>query len=151
MQSRCIADHVWGSVLWGTLWFPPHKEPHAHRGKKLCETASHVLLCLCVGSMSSFDQHPGCLLDHLTFSHFTFCFQLGYTPLIVACHYGNTKMVNFLLQQGASVNAKTKVGLSISQIVGKDNNNSEKIIIHTIKSISDHTHADVSTLQLSIN
>lgn len=38
--------------------------------------------------------------------------QLGYTPLIVACHYGNAKMVNFLLQQGASVNAKTKVDLS---------------------------------------
>ena len=35
--------------------------------------------------------------------------QLGYTPLIVACHYGNVKMVNFLLQQGANVNAKTKV------------------------------------------
>lgn len=35
--------------------------------------------------------------------------QLGYTPLIVACHYGNAKMVNFLLQNGASVNAKTKV------------------------------------------
>ncbi|CAB1327193.1 unnamed protein product, partial [Coregonus sp. 'balchen'] len=34
--------------------------------------------------------------------------KLGYTPLIVACHYGNVKMVNFLLQQGASVNAKTK-------------------------------------------
>uniref|UniRef100_A0A8D3D179 Ankyrin-2-like n=1 Tax=Scophthalmus maximus TaxID=52904 RepID=A0A8D3D179_SCOMX len=36
--------------------------------------------------------------------------KLGYTPLIVACHYGNAKMVNFLLQQGASVNAKTKNG-----------------------------------------
>uniref|UniRef100_A0A674CD19 Ankyrin-2-like n=1 Tax=Salmo trutta TaxID=8032 RepID=A0A674CD19_SALTR len=36
--------------------------------------------------------------------------QLGYTPLIVACHYGNAKMVNFLLQNGASVNAKTKNG-----------------------------------------
>ncbi len=36
-------------------------------------------------------------------------FQLGYTPLIVACHYGNAKMVNFLLKSGASVNAKTKV------------------------------------------
>lgn len=35
--------------------------------------------------------------------------QLGYTPLIVACHYGNAKIVNFLLQQGAGVNAKTKV------------------------------------------
>lgn len=35
--------------------------------------------------------------------------QLGYTPLIVACHYGNAKMVNFLLQNGAIVNAKTKV------------------------------------------
>lgn len=39
--------------------------------------------------------------------------QLGYTPLIVACHYGNAKMVNFLLQQGASVNAKTKVGFKL--------------------------------------
>lgn len=37
--------------------------------------------------------------------------QLGYTPLIVACHYGNAKMVNFLLQQGAGVNAKTKVNV----------------------------------------
>ena len=37
--------------------------------------------------------------------------QLGYSPLIVACHYGNAKMVNFLLQNGAGVNAKTKVGL----------------------------------------
>uniref|UniRef100_A0A3B3H3T6 Uncharacterized protein n=1 Tax=Oryzias latipes TaxID=8090 RepID=A0A3B3H3T6_ORYLA len=36
--------------------------------------------------------------------------DLGYTPLIVACHYGNAKIVNFLLQQGASVNAKTKNG-----------------------------------------
>lgn len=40
-----------------------------------------------------------------------FTSQLGYTPLIVACHYGNAKMVNFLLQHGASVNAKTKVNL----------------------------------------
>uniref|UniRef100_A0A8C8M5Z1 Ankyrin-2 n=1 Tax=Oncorhynchus tshawytscha TaxID=74940 RepID=A0A8C8M5Z1_ONCTS len=37
-------------------------------------------------------------------------YTLGYTPLIVACHYGNAKMVNFLLQNGASVNAKTKNG-----------------------------------------
>nr|XP_011747598.1 ankyrin-2 [Macaca nemestrina] len=36
--------------------------------------------------------------------------KLGYTPLIVACHYGNVKMVNFLLKQGANVNAKTKNG-----------------------------------------
>uniref|UniRef100_A0A672MU29 Ankyrin 2 n=1 Tax=Sinocyclocheilus grahami TaxID=75366 RepID=A0A672MU29_SINGR len=35
---------------------------------------------------------------------------LGYTTLIVACHYGNAKMVNFLLKSGASVNAKTKNG-----------------------------------------
>lgn len=40
---------------------------------------------------------------------FAVVLQLGYTPLIVACHYGNAKMVNFLLQNGASVNAKTKV------------------------------------------
>lgn len=36
-------------------------------------------------------------------------FQMGYTPLHVGCHYGNIKIVNFLLQQFAKVNAKTKV------------------------------------------
>lgn len=41
----------------------------------------------------------------------SFFWQLGYTPLIVACHYGNAKMVNFLLKNEASVNAKTKVFL----------------------------------------
>lgn len=35
--------------------------------------------------------------------------QMGYTPLHVACHYGNIKMVKFLLQQQAHVNAKTRV------------------------------------------
>lgn len=35
--------------------------------------------------------------------------QLGYTPLHVACHYGNVKMVNFLLKTQAEVNTKTKV------------------------------------------
>lgn len=43
------------------------------------------------------------------FLTFYYYLQLGYTPLIVACHYGNVKMVNFLLKQGANVNAKTKV------------------------------------------
>ena len=37
------------------------------------------------------------------------CPQLGYTPLHVACHYGNIKMVSFLLKNQAKVNAKTKV------------------------------------------
>lgn len=36
-------------------------------------------------------------------------FQMGYTPLHVASHYGNIKMVKFLLQHQADVNAKTKV------------------------------------------
>uniref|UniRef100_A0A8C6VYM5 Ankyrin 3 n=1 Tax=Nothobranchius furzeri TaxID=105023 RepID=A0A8C6VYM5_NOTFU len=36
--------------------------------------------------------------------------RLGYTPLHVACHYGNVKMVNFLLKNQAKVNAKTKNG-----------------------------------------
>lgn len=35
--------------------------------------------------------------------------QMGYTPLHVACHYGNIKMVKFLLQQQAQVNSKTRV------------------------------------------
>ncbi|MEE6525879.1 hypothetical protein FKM82_026173 [Ascaphus truei] len=35
---------------------------------------------------------------------------MGYTPLHVASHYGNIKMVNYLLQHGAKVNAKTKNG-----------------------------------------
>uniref|UniRef100_A0A4W5QYE9 Ankyrin 1 n=1 Tax=Hucho hucho TaxID=62062 RepID=A0A4W5QYE9_9TELE len=37
-------------------------------------------------------------------------FQMGYTALHVACHYGNIKMVKFLLQQQAHVNSKTRVG-----------------------------------------
>ena len=40
-------------------------------------------------------------------------FQMGYTPLHVACHYGNVKMVKFLLQQQANVNSKTKVSTSL--------------------------------------
>lgn len=36
-------------------------------------------------------------------------FQMGYTPLHVASHYGNIKLVKFLLQHQANVNAKTKV------------------------------------------
>lgn len=35
---------------------------------------------------------------------------MGYTPLHVGCHYGNIKIVNFLLQHSAKINAKTKVG-----------------------------------------
>ncbi|KAF3702195.1 Ankyrin-1 [Channa argus] len=34
----------------------------------------------------------------------------GYTPLHVACHYGNIKMVKFLLQQQAHANSKTRMG-----------------------------------------
>lgn len=34
---------------------------------------------------------------------------MGYTPLHVGCHYGNIKIVNFLLQHSAKVDAKTKV------------------------------------------
>ncbi|KAK2098592.1 hypothetical protein P7K49_024043 [Saguinus oedipus] len=36
--------------------------------------------------------------------------EMGYTPLHVGCHYGNIKIVNFLLQHSAKVNAKTKNG-----------------------------------------
>lgn len=59
--------------------------------------------------MSPFYRHS--VLDLLTENNNRniIVLQLGYTPLIVACHYGNAKMVNFLLQSGASVNAKTKV------------------------------------------
>lgn len=39
--------------------------------------------------------------------------QMGYTPLHVACHYGNIKMVKFLLQQQAHVNSKTRVSDSV--------------------------------------
>lgn len=54
--------------------------------------------------------HPFCRNPSpLRFNHVCCHLQLGYTPLIVACHYGNVKMVNFLLKQGADVNAKTKV------------------------------------------
>lgn len=36
--------------------------------------------------------------------------QMGYTPIHVACHYGNAKMANFLIQNHARINGKTKVG-----------------------------------------
>lgn len=39
--------------------------------------------------------------------------QMGYTPLHVACHYGNIKMVKFLLQQQAQVNSKTRVSSAL--------------------------------------
>lgn len=41
--------------------------------------------------------------------HSFLAFQMGYTPLHVASHYGNIKLVKFLLQHQADVNAKTKV------------------------------------------
>lgn len=56
------------------------------------------------------------VLDLFTENNNLIVVQLGYTPLIVACHYGNAKMVNFLLQSGASVNAKTKVSHSYSKL-----------------------------------
>uniref|UniRef100_W5NDP9 Ankyrin-1 n=1 Tax=Lepisosteus oculatus TaxID=7918 RepID=W5NDP9_LEPOC len=38
------------------------------------------------------------------------CIKMGYTPLHVASHYGNIKMVKFLLQQQANANCKTRAG-----------------------------------------
>lgn len=37
-------------------------------------------------------------------------FQAGYTPLHVACHFGQLNMVRFLLDEGAKVSATTAVG-----------------------------------------
>ena len=37
--------------------------------------------------------------------------KAGYTPLHVACHYGNLKTAAFLLQNEATIQAKTKVWL----------------------------------------
>lgn len=43
---------------------------------------------------------------------------MGYTPLHVACHYGNIKMVKFLLQQQAHVNSKTRVtSLCLTRVI----------------------------------
>lgn len=38
---------------------------------------------------------------------------MGYTPLHVAGHYGNIKMVKFLLQHQANVNSKTRVSAPV--------------------------------------
>lgn len=43
--------------------------------------------------------------------------QMGYTPLHVACHYGNIKMVKFLLQQQAQVNSKTRVSARVHSLL----------------------------------
>lgn len=37
--------------------------------------------------------------------------KAGYTPLHVACHFGQMNMVRFLLQHGAKVNSTTQLGL----------------------------------------
>jgi len=36
--------------------------------------------------------------------------QAGYTPLHVACHFGQVNMVRFLLQHGANVDTSTSFG-----------------------------------------
>lgn len=41
---------------------------------------------------------------------FSYYFQAGYTPLHVACHFGQVNMVRFLLQHGAQIDAVTKIG-----------------------------------------
>lgn len=64
--------------------------------------------------MVHFHRHSALDLLTETNNRILIVLQLGYTPLIVACHYGNAKMVNFLLQSGASVNAKTKVSNSFT-------------------------------------
>lgn len=52
-----------------------------------------------------------CLTGNRSLSNVCLCVlvQMAYTPLHVACHYGNVKMVHFLLKNQAKVNAKTKV------------------------------------------
>uniref|UniRef100_A0A669B886 Ankyrin 1 n=1 Tax=Oreochromis niloticus TaxID=8128 RepID=A0A669B886_ORENI len=52
------------------------------------------------------------MTHHIFLAVFLSLAQMGYTPLHVACHYGNIKMVKFLLQQQAHVNAKTRNGTS---------------------------------------
>ena len=37
--------------------------------------------------------------------------QAGYTPLHTACHFGQINVVEYLLHQGASTDAVTKVSL----------------------------------------
>lgn len=59
----------------------------------------HAQLIVALGVPRSPASHP---LSSLAF-------QMGYTPLHVASHYGNIKLVKFLLQHHADVNAKTKV------------------------------------------
>lgn len=64
-----------------------------------CEDFINAQLIEALGMPQSPAGHP--------FS--SLAFQMGYTPLHVASHYGNIKMVKFLLQHQADVNAKTKV------------------------------------------
>ena len=46
----------------------------------------------------------------MVYTHTNLCLQAGYTPLHVACHFGQLNMVRFLLQHGASVDKSTAVG-----------------------------------------
>ncbi|RZF34001.1 hypothetical protein LSTR_LSTR016335 [Laodelphax striatellus] len=44
------------------------------------------------------------------YSLMSITFGAGYTPLHVACHFGQLNMVRFLLSQGANVGACTSLG-----------------------------------------
>lgn len=113
--SSCRA--AWLLTIWQprrTKWLSQRSWPKtAPTWTSRPKYAHHVLRTVCSNRTTSI------ILFSNTFTEFAFkcyiCFcsafavQLGYTPLIVACHYGNAKMVNFLLQNGANVNAKTKV------------------------------------------
>lgn len=39
-----------------------------------------------------------------------FIFQTGFTPLHIACHYGQLNMVRYLLEKGADVDVQTSSG-----------------------------------------
>ncbi|XP_019504782.1 PREDICTED: ankyrin-1 [Hipposideros armiger] len=75
------------------------KQANGNLGNKVNMAPMHIVA---LGVPRSPASHPfSCL-----------AFQMGYTPLHVASHYGNIKLVKFLLQHQADVNAKTKLGYS---------------------------------------
>lgn len=86
----------------------------------LCESrVGAARKCLLLMWCSACFVCPLCAVLQLFFSNGlnVVSFQMGYTPLHVACHYGNIKMVKFLLQQQANVNSKTRVNSNKEHLI----------------------------------
>uniref|UniRef100_A0A4W5Q6F9 Ankyrin 3a n=1 Tax=Hucho hucho TaxID=62062 RepID=A0A4W5Q6F9_9TELE len=81
------------------------KNANVNMGNKVTHT-----LCIHRQTYKAHIQHTILHSHKHTHSTTTHSHLMGYTPLHVACHYGNVKMANLLIQNQARVDGKTKNG-----------------------------------------